>query len=190
MKQDKEFLLFILCEPRSSKKEMVNNIDSNYYKIEFLRSEYIKLAPKNCIVSIEFNPGNPDFNIKESIDMRISKTENNETTVSQDWSMEYGSEKLKMMLKQVGWGEETMDKIKKLLIEADCISIENGEITTVGFGRSGLGLYSFLMFNADLTKKQINLYNDGCRYIYLKKNIVLQYEGGAAGSQCFPDWGE
>jgi hypothetical protein len=46
------------------------------------------------------------------------------------------------------------------------------------------------MFNADLTKKQINLYNDGCRYIYLKKNIVLQYEGGAAGSQCFPDWGE
>jgi hypothetical protein len=91
------------------------------------------------------------------------------------------------MIKPLGWTNETLTIIKKLLAEANCVSIKNGNITTIGFARSGMGKYYFLLFDNDLTSAQIKEYNDGCRYIFYKKNIVLEYGGGAVGPQCFPD---
>jgi hypothetical protein len=57
----------------------------------------------------------------------------------------------------------------------------------IGFARSGLGKYYFLLFENNLTSEQINRYNDGCTFIFYKKNIVLEYGSGATGSYCFPD---
>ena len=91
------------------------------------------------------------------------------------------------MIKPLGWTNATLTTIKKLLADANCVSIENGDITTVGFARSGMGKYSFKLFDKDLSSEQIKEYNDGCMYIFHKKNIVLEYGGGAVGSQCFPD---
>lgn len=85
------------------------------------------------------------------------------------------------------WTNATLTTIKKLLADAHCVSIENGQIAVIGFARSGLGKYSYLWFNTNLTAKQIKMYNDGCNSIFYKNNIVLEYEGGAAGAQCFPD---
>ena len=91
------------------------------------------------------------------------------------------------MIKPLGWTNETLATIKGLLSNVKCVSIENGEITTIGFARSGMGKYFFKLFDKDLTIEQIKEYNDGCMYIFYKKNIVLEYGGGAVGSQCFPD---
>jgi len=85
------------------------------------------------------------------------------------------------------WTNETLAIIKKLLSDANCVSIENGQITTIGFARSGMGKYSYLLFDNNLTAAQVKQYNDGCIYIYYKNNIVLEYGGGAVGPQCFPD---
>jgi hypothetical protein len=91
------------------------------------------------------------------------------------------------MLRSINWNDATLKIIKKLLIDANCISIENGEVFDIGFARSGLGLYSYLLFNTDLNADQIQRNNDGCNFIFYKKNIVLKYGGGAVGPQCFPD---
>jgi hypothetical protein len=186
--QDKVFLIFMLSLPRSSKTLLIKNIDSNYTEINFLKTEYSKLVPQNCIVSIEYNPANKLINTHESIDLKIETTANRETTVSQKWKLEYDSKELNQMLKLVKWNYKTLKTIKELLVNAKCISIENGNgVTTIGFSRSGMGMYSYLLFNNDLTDKQTADYNDGCQYIFYKKNIVLAYDGGAAGPQCFPD---
>ena len=42
----KEFLLVIFSMPRSSKKEMIANIDSNFDNINKLKREYSKLVPR------------------------------------------------------------------------------------------------------------------------------------------------
>jgi hypothetical protein len=89
--QAKEFLLFMASMPRSSKALQIKNIDSNYANISKLKLEYSKLVPLNTAVSIEFNPANTNFGIKESVNLRITKVENNETKVSQEWNMEYGA---------------------------------------------------------------------------------------------------
>jgi len=95
--------------------------------------------------------------------------------------------KLTEMFKLLNWDYNTLKKIEKLLTDANCISIKNGSITEIGFAISGLGKYSYLIFDKNLTGTQINEYNDGCSTIFYEKNIVLQYGGGAIGPQCFPD---
>ena len=185
--QAKEFLLVMFSAPRSSKKEMIANIDSNIININSLKTEYSKLVPKNYIVSIEFNPADKIVMMKESIDLRIEDTSNKQPNLTQDWNLEYNSKKLSQMIKRLGWTNETLLTIRKLLASAQCVSIENGGITTIGFARSGMGKYSFKVFDHNLTEDQIKQYNDGCIYIFYKNNIVLEYGGGAVGPQCFPD---
>lgn len=183
----KEFFFVMFSRPRSHKKEMISNIDSNFDKINFLKTAYSKLVPDGFIVSIEFNPASKVAMTKETIDLKIEHKTNNESDLKQDWNMPLNSNKLAQMIKQLNWTNETLINIKKLLADANCVSIENGEITTIGFARSGMGKYYFKLFDNDLTSQQINQYNDGCTYIYYKRNIVLEYGGGAIGPQCFPD---
>jgi hypothetical protein len=185
--QTKEFFLIMFSMPKSSKKELISNIDSNFEKISFLKTSYLKLVPKDYIVSIEFNPPDKIASTKESIDLKIEHKYNNQTEVKQEWNLEYRSQKLAQMIKPLGWTNETLTNIKKLLSDANCVSIENGDITKIGFARSGMGKYFFNLFDNDLANEQIKKYNDGCTYIFYKKNIVLEYGGGAIGSQCFPD---
>ncbi|MEO3407437.1 hypothetical protein AAFN85_26190 [Mucilaginibacter sp. CAU 1740] len=173
--------------PKSSKKELIANVKANYEQIILLKSRYAKLVPRNYTVSIEFEPENRIFNIKESIDLKITAIKNKETTVTQDWQLEPDGEKLNKMLKIVSWNKETLKTIKRLLIEAHCISIENGKNTEIGFARSGLGMYSYLLLDQPLGERQKQVYNDSCRYIPYNNSVVLEYEGGAAGPQCFPD---
>jgi len=185
--QNRDFLLFMVTMPRTSKKLMIKNIDSNYNNIARLKQEYSKLVPRNYQVRIEFEPANPNFSIDESIDLTITKNFNGETSVVQDWQLKPGSEKLNEMLKSIHWNDSTLKEIKKLLHGANCISIENGKIPEIGFGRSGLGEYSYLIFDHELSAVEAKRYTDGCNHIFYKRNIVLKYDGGAAGPQCFPD---
>jgi hypothetical protein len=185
--QSKEFLLFMYSMPKSSKKELTQNIDLNYEKINALKIQYTRLVPANYTVSIEFNPENKIVSTKETIDLKIVLLKDKETTVTQEWNLEYNSQKLNSMLAMLKWTNETLTIIKKLLTDANCVSIENGQITTIGFARSGMGKYSYLLFDNNLTAAQVKRYNNGCSDIYYKNNIVLEYGGGAVGPQCFPD---
>jgi hypothetical protein len=185
--QAKEFLLVMFSMPRSSKKELVENIKSNYASVAALKTGYEKLVPKIFFVSIEFDAAENLLSMPESISLTIEKKIGKDSVPMQDWNLPYHSDKLDEMLKVVGWSYETLKAIKKLLDAAHCISIENREITDIGFARSGMGKYSYLLFDKDLTREQIKKYNDGCSAIFYKKNIVLEYGGGAIGPDCFPD---
>jgi hypothetical protein len=185
--QSKEFFLVMFSMPKSSKNALISNIDSNFENITILKSSYSKLVPKNYIVSIEFNPADIITMTKETIDLKIEQINKTDNDIKQEWNLEYKSKKLQEMLGLLNWTNETLITIKKLLSDANCVSIENGDITTIGFARSGMGKYYFKLFDNDLTAEQIKQYNDGCTYIYYKKNIVLEYGGGAIGSECFPD---
>ena len=185
--RQKEGILAMLYMPKSSKKELIANIDSNYENINILKQEFIKIIPKGFNVRIEFTPAGYIFLTPEGIDMRIEKHSGPNVTYDQEWNMQNHSEKLARMLKELDWTETTLSKIKSLLAKAKCVSIESGDVTTIGFARSYLGMYSYKLFDANLTDKEIGIYNNGCEYIFYKNNIVLEYGGGAAGSQCFPD---
>ena len=188
--ESKEFLLFMLSMPRSSKKELVDNYKNKVQAITTLKNEYVKLVPDSLIVSIEFNPENRVISTPESIDLKIYRKNPNgqSVVVKEEWNLEKESDQLKEILTLLGWNQNTLSKIKALLDSANCISVENGSNkTTIGFARSGMGKYYYLVFNENLTENEIERYNDNCTYIFYKDNIVLEYGSGATGSLCFPD---
>ena len=174
--QEKELFLFMLSMPKSSKNELIKNIDSNYDRVDHLKTEYAKLVPANSAVLIEFNPEDKLMNTKESIDLRITRNENGRTFVFQDWRLTYKSEKLKKMLKMINWNTKTLNIIKQLLADAHCVSIENGEIVTIGFARSGIGKYYYKLFEKDLSSDQIKRSSTSAssvRLIFSKSQIFL-----------------
>lgn len=196
---EKDFLLFIISMPKSSKKELIENFENKKYEIQKLKTEYQKLVPKNYIVDIEFEPESKIFTTTEEISVKIykinDKTEKESINtiergdslevISQDWNLKPNSEELENIIKPIGWTNQTLVEIKKLLNEANCISIENGKITTIGFARSGMGKYSYKIFDKPLNPKEREEYNNDCENIFYKDNIVLEYGGGAVGRQCF-----
>ena len=199
--QEKEFLLFMISMPESSKKELIENFENKNTEIQKLKTEYQKLVPENYIVDIEFEPESKVLTTTEEITIKIYKLknrndkqkENSEVVerndglevISENWNLKPNSEELEKVIKSIGWSNQTLSEIKKLLNDANCISIENGKITTIGFARSGMGKYSYKVFDKPLSKKEKEEYNNGCEYIFYKDNVVLEYGGGAIGPQCF-----
>ena len=187
--QSKEFLLLIFSMPKSSKKELIENYDDKRVKILKLKEAYSKLVPKYYIVDIEFTPAGKIINISESITINIYKengvNDSGKNSVSENWNLQPGSRELDKVIGTLNWTNQTLIEIKQLLDSANCISIVNGEITTIGFARSGMGKYYYMIFDENLTESQKAEYNNGCEYLFYKDNIVLEYGGGAVGSQCF-----
>ncbi|MBP2618769.1 hypothetical protein [Chryseobacterium jejuense] len=85
----------------------------------------------------------------------------------------------------MNWTEDEIKILKEKLDNANCISIKDGEPVKIGFKRSGLGMYSFNVFQKRDTDRSI--FNDGCQYILRNHNLALEYGGGAIGQQCFPN---
>ncbi|WP_296151450.1 hypothetical protein, partial [uncultured Flavobacterium sp.] len=177
--QSKEFLLFMISMPESSKKQLITNFENKKNEIENLKKEYSKLVPKNHLVEIEFESESKILNVPEQIKIKIYKNNSNTEKskdkslvqrndnlelVSQNWNIKPNSKELNEILKTLNWTNQTLTQIKTLLKEANCISIENGKITTIGFARSGMGLYSYKIFETILNSKQKTEYNNGCEY--------------------------
>ena len=179
----------ILSMNKSSKFELINNLKTYEKNIKTLIREYSEIVPDSLVVYIEFNPKDILFTMEKSIDLRIYSKQRNKNggteQIFRKSNMPYDSDILMNKIKFLGWNLSTLMEIKNLLDKANCISIENGEISTVGFARSGMGKYSYKFFKNELTKKEQSKFNDGCLYIYYERNIVLEFGGGAVGQQCF-----
>jgi len=185
----KAIMLNVFSMPMSSKKELIENFEQKRNSIEELQITYSKLVPKGYSVFLELKTSEHIVGLVEGIDFQIFKKNNNGEfdMVDGDWGLQYGSEELDKLLALIDWDRMTLLGIKNLLQTANCVSIKNEDITEVGFARSGLGMYYYLLFPKKLSKKQTEEYNDGCEYLYYKDNVVLKYTGGMAGPQCFTD---
>lgn len=196
---EKDFLLLMISMPRSSKEELITNFENKRSEILTLKNEYKKLVPLNYIVEIEIQPESKILTTNEEYTIKIytkktgKESKNNNTierndglqVISQNWNLKLQSKELEKVLKSINWTNQTLTKIKTFLNNANCISIDNNTISTIGYSRSGLGKYYYKIFESAITPEQKSEYNDGCQYIYYKDNIVLEYGGGAIGPQCF-----
>jgi len=89
---------------------------------------------------------------------------------------------------ELGWTDTTIKTLRKKLKAANCISISNflrEGLLEVGFKRRGLGMYSYTVFDNDLTEEEIKNFSNDCNSSYYKNNIVLSYEGASFVPQCF-----
>ena len=166
-----------IFEKKYTKQDLIENYTKKGTEINELKNYVKSIVPSDKQVEIEFD-GDKTLEI-------FHVTICNKW--DQNWNIEISSQKTDTLLQKLGWTRKTLSTLKDKLDNANCISVESGEPCTIGFKRSGMGKYSYKVFDQNLTDSLKYDYNDGCNYIFYKDNIVLEYGGGAIGRQCFED---
>ena len=160
-----------------SVSELKNEYFKNEKEIKDLIEYFNSIQPKDKSIDIEFRNNRVLERLK--IDYKDSLKSD-----YQQWNVQVKSLLDPEFEKDLHWNEEQIDILKEKLDKANCISIEDGEPIKIGFKRSGMGMFSFDVFQKPETKRSV--FNDSCQYILVNKDLALEYGGGAIGTQCFP----
>ena len=163
--------------------DLKENFEDNKTEIYELKGFFNEIVPENRFVEIEFEDDNTLFRF--GIKALDSTAGNPNGPMYLEWDLKTNTAKMDSLTNPMGWTRETLRSLKEKLDKANCIKIESGDPTRIGFKRSGLGMYSFNVFERPVPANMIENYNDSCRYIYVNRNLVLEYSGGAIGGQCF-----
>jgi hypothetical protein len=165
---DKTYSVTELKEEYFSKEKEIQDV-INYY-------DFIK--PKDYTVDIEFTD--------EKLLSRLTiYKKDSSKVVYQKWDVPIGEMQSQELTTYLEWNANEVKTLKEKLDKANCISVEDGEPIKIGFKRSGMGMFSFVIFRNKGT--DIQNFNNGCDYIMVNRNLALQYGGGAIGPQCFPN---
>ncbi|QQT32707.1 hypothetical protein [Sphingobacterium siyangense] len=155
--------------------ELKENFEEKRAEIYEVKNYINKIIPPNKLVHIEFENNNMVGIFHLEVD---GKFESN-------WDVKINSNKADSLLQKLGWTTGTLKTLKEKLDNANCIGITSGEPCNISFQRSGMGMYSFNVFDRPIADSLKARYNDGCTYIMVNDRLVLEYGGGAIGSQCF-----
>jgi hypothetical protein len=159
------------------KTDLIENYRLKAKEINELKIYVESITPKDKTVSLEFD---------ENSNFEIFHVGDNET-YDQNWNVAINSKKADSLLTKLNWTKDNIETLKRKLDSANCISVNNNKPFTVGYQRSGMGMYFYKIFDKPLTDSLKKEYDGGCTFIFYKENIVLEFGGGAIGQQCFED---
>lgn len=165
-------------------EELIKIYNDRKTDIDEVRHYFNKIVPKGKFVEIEFKDDRTLFRM--GVAHLDSSGKHSYENMFLDWDLKINGSKMDSLLHTLNWNKETLKVLKEKLDMANCIQIESGEPTTIGFQRSGLGMYSFKVFERTIPDILVSKYNDSCTYLFVNRKLVLEYEGGAVGNQCFP----
>ncbi len=167
----------IFTGPSYDHEDLIDNYELKKSKILEATEYFLSVVPKQTNVTIEFD--DDDIEI-----FHLSKN----GIYDSNWNLERKSSKTDSLLTELGWTQSTLDELENKLDDANCIYASSRYPTTIGWQRSGMGMFFYKIFEENLNDSLISQYNDSCMFIYYKDNIVLEYGGGAIGPQCFPGY--
>jgi hypothetical protein len=163
--------------------ELKENFEAKKTEIYELKRYFNNIIPENRFVEIEFD--NDNTLARFGIRVLDSASGDPNLPMFLEWDVKTNTQRMDSIIKPLGWTRETLKTLKEKLDKANCIQIESGEPTKIGFRRSGMGMYFFNVFDEPIPDNQKANYNDSCTYILANDRLVLEYGGGAIGAQCF-----
>ena len=168
----------IITGPSYDKNDLIENFEARTDEILDVKKYYKSILPDGASVTIEFD------NDKELGIFHVKA----DSIYQSNWNLKIKTPKVDSLLTELNWTTKELKILKEKLDKANCISIAGKDPVVIGWQRSGMGKFSYTIFDKNLDKSKIEDYNDGCTYIFYKDNIVLEYGGGAIGMQCFPEF--
>ena len=162
-----------------SKEELIDNYKNKEKEIYEVKKYISTIVPADKSVEIEFD-GNRKFFI-----FHLGGNGNYDS----NWDLGVDTKKTDTLLQKLGWTRETLTILKVKLDNANCISVASGNPCNIGWQRSGMGKYSYNIFDTPIPDSLAKTYNDSCQYILYNNKLALEYGGGAIGPQCFPNNG-
>lgn len=167
----------IFALPAYDAQDLIDNYEAKTSEILDVKKYIDFIVPPNTEIDIEFQRRKiPVFHVVK------------DGLYDSNWDLQIHSPKVDSLLTKLGWNHEDLEILRQKLKKANCISVASGNPVTIGWQRSGLGKFYYKIFDHNLSDSLADHYNDGCRYIFYKDNVVLEYGGGATGLQCFPGY--
>lgn len=97
------------------------------------------------------------------------------------------SKKCDFLFLILGWTKNDIESLKLKMDLANCISISNFKNHTIGYRRSLMSKFGYIIYDENLNDLQLSQFKNQCEEIFYRDNVVLEYGSGATGSICFPD---
>ncbi len=119
----------------SSKKELIENYEAKYKEINEVKRYINSVVSSNKAIEIEFDRANSISIFRVTVNGNCDG----------DYDLDIDSKKADSLLWKAGWTRETLLTLKEKLKVADCISAESGDPCLIGYHRSGMGKYSYLI---------------------------------------------
>jgi len=167
-----------------TKEDFIKNYNKKEHEILGLKKYFSTIVPADKKVEIEFENDNRLFRF--GVYPIDPKTEWINYPIFLEWNLDVHSKKVDSVLTSMNWNAETLKRIKEKLDAANCIQIESGEPTKIGYQRSGMGMFIYNVFDHPLPDSLKKYYNGNCQYKVFSDKLVLEYGSGAVGSDCFP----
>ncbi|WP_339794650.1 hypothetical protein [uncultured Imperialibacter sp.] len=167
----------IFTGPFYNHQDLIENYELRKSELLDVTDYFLSIVPEHSSVTIEFADDEIEI-------FHLGKG----GVYDSNWNLERHSHKTDSLLAELGWTQSTLDELENKLDKANCIYASSRYPTTIGWQRSGMGMFFYKIFNENLNDSLVSQYNDSCMYIYYKDNIVLEYGGGAIGPQCFPGY--
>lgn len=168
----------IFTGPSYNKKDLIENYEARTNEILDVTNYYKSILPDGASMEIEFENDNK---------LRIFHVKS-ESNYQRNWHLKVKTPKVDSLLTKLNWTTNELEILKEKLDKANCISIAGNDPVVIGWKRSGMGMFSYYIFDNNLEKDKIEDYNDGCHYSFYKNNIFLKYDVGAIGPECFPEF--
>lgn len=180
---------------------MTENYDKNKSEIIKLKNYFNEIVPKGFIVSIRYESSDE---INLFVYEPIENSEENEL-LFQQWNFNLDDYKpkaqteyekkyngktnsLEIVKEKLNWTDETFTELYNKLDNVNCMGISNGNSTEIEYGFKGMGVFSYEIFDENLSKELQKKYSDDCSQMFYKDSIVLKYGSGAVGSLCTPEF--
>jgi hypothetical protein len=167
-----------------TKDDLIKNYNKNEQEILGLKEYFSSIVPTDKQVEIEFENSNKLFRF--GVYPIDPKTKWINYPIFLEWNLDVHSKKVDSVLKSMNWNLGTLKRIKEKLDAANCIQIESGEPTKIGFQRSGMGMFIYNVFDHSLPDSLKKRFNSNCQYVVFSDKLVLEYGNGAVGANCFP----
>ena len=164
--------------PSYDQNDLIENYEQRRGEIIEVKNYFESIMPENATVHIEFDNDEELGIFHVKVD---SVYENN-------WGLKIKSAKVDSLLNELGWTKAELRTLKLKLDKANSVSISSRKPVTIGWQRSGMGMFKYKIFDQNLNDSLMERYNDGCMFKFYKENVVLEYGGGAIGPQCFPGY--
>lgn len=176
------FYLFVrwIFGPIYQTEDLIENYENREKEILEVKDYFASILPPDTFVDIEFKGKHPDI---FHVGMPNQKFDSN-------WNLRLYSPKTDSLLSQLNWTKETLRILCKKLKKAHCISAQGRDIVTIGWQRSLMSKFHYKLFDEDLSPEQSLQYKDSCVYQLYKPRVVLEYQSGAIGSFCFPEFSQ
>lgn len=153
-----------------SKKDLMRNYDKHASEINELKRYVRSITPIGDMIDIEFKNSNEfgRFNLNH-----LSY-----------YNIKVNSKQADSLFKKLNWSIPIIRTLKSKLDAANCISVANVDPFIIEWQRSGVGVYSYYVFDRPLNDSLKKAYTNGCNYSFYKNNVVLNYEGGTTSNLC------